>query len=526
MSRNGKEDFTLTVIRQLRERVANYCSNPNCRVLTISAKESTSTNVHIIGEGAHICAVQPNGARYEATMTSEQRKSYDNGIWLCRNCHKIIDSEPKKYPIELLREWKECAEKYSVDNIGKRPKTDEDIEKAQHSLLKGMSIPMKTDAIENVHKNVQKTLELLDPRFKVVSSYNDNKSSFVIYPKKENKTLNLSMAMDFNAQNKSKLENLFKHGEAVLLENITEIKTDSELFNHLIGTENFIPNSLYICPEKKLKAHIQFYTEDDNFLFDSIQTIEGNVTHGIETFSFFASIADVITLSFKKIPISLEVLEDKFSASISFNFEKWEGCELRSINDIDKVYNFINLLLNENVHGIFYVNDYEVASFSTRYFKENTSKSIIYLIRYIYKASKICKTLNYKAILPQNCVLDSDEYEAITEFYENLINKKVYKPIELSSNTTATYLVTEENYDIFSNLTSNDNSSFFFKIQYLDNMKISIFGQEFVLPNVEYLFENFKIKLNINKFTIGDEVEIELIPSDNDSNFKIRYSLK
>ena len=233
MSRNKNEDFTLAIKRQLRERVANYCSNPNCRVLTISTKESNSTSIHIIGEGAHICAVQPNGARYDIKMTSAQRKSFDNGIWLCRNCHKIIDSEPEKYSVKLLKEWKKDAEEYSVENIGKRPKTDIDIQEAQRNLLSAMPLNSISNAIDNVHKSVKQSLENLDPRFSVIPSYQNGQTYYTIQPKVKEERLKLSIDIDHNYTNNLEFEELFKHGKSISLNNITSINTDSLMWERL-----------------------------------------------------------------------------------------------------------------------------------------------------------------------------------------------------------------------------------------------------------------------------------------------------
>lgn len=61
-----------------------------------------------IGVAAHICAAAPGpGARrYRADMTSEERKSFDNGIWLCQDCSKAIDSDDPAFSEKVLHGWK------------------------------------------------------------------------------------------------------------------------------------------------------------------------------------------------------------------------------------------------------------------------------------------------------------------------------------------------------------------------------------------------------------------------------------
>jgi hypothetical protein len=45
-------------------------------------------------------------------MTSEQRRSAENGIWLCTKCARIIDSsEGEAWPVAMLEAWKRDAER-------------------------------------------------------------------------------------------------------------------------------------------------------------------------------------------------------------------------------------------------------------------------------------------------------------------------------------------------------------------------------------------------------------------------------
>ncbi len=72
---------------------------------------STDPNKSInVGVAAHITAASPGGPRYDPALSSEERRSAENGIWLCQNHAKMIDNDPARYPTEVLREWKETAE--------------------------------------------------------------------------------------------------------------------------------------------------------------------------------------------------------------------------------------------------------------------------------------------------------------------------------------------------------------------------------------------------------------------------------
>lgn len=63
-----------------------------------------------IGQAAHIAAAAPDGPRYDPHMTVEERISATNGMWLCSNCHLLIDRNPTEYPIEKLNAIKRAAE--------------------------------------------------------------------------------------------------------------------------------------------------------------------------------------------------------------------------------------------------------------------------------------------------------------------------------------------------------------------------------------------------------------------------------
>ena len=104
---NNRDDFTQATKNRLAKQARFHCSNPSCRKLT-SAPTSDGSKEMSIGVAAHICAAAPGpGARrYRADMTPEQRKSHENGIWLCQDCAKAIDSDDPTFSETLLQSWK------------------------------------------------------------------------------------------------------------------------------------------------------------------------------------------------------------------------------------------------------------------------------------------------------------------------------------------------------------------------------------------------------------------------------------
>ena len=85
-------------------RSGDRCAFPGCgRPLTVDGNLSDTA---IVGEAAHIAGEKPGSARYDDSMTDEQRNHYDNLIYLCRDHHVQIDKQHLDYSIDDLRQMK------------------------------------------------------------------------------------------------------------------------------------------------------------------------------------------------------------------------------------------------------------------------------------------------------------------------------------------------------------------------------------------------------------------------------------
>jgi len=80
--------------------------------MTAGPGETDSGLVARKGRACHICAASPDGPRYDSNQTEEQRKSIDNGVWLCANCSDLIDKNGGvDFDPADLRKWKKDHEK-------------------------------------------------------------------------------------------------------------------------------------------------------------------------------------------------------------------------------------------------------------------------------------------------------------------------------------------------------------------------------------------------------------------------------
>jgi hypothetical protein len=91
-------------------RSGGICAFPKCRKhLTYDAKVGDDT---YIAEAAHICGDKPGSARYDASMSAEERDSVHNLLYLCTDHHTIIDKVEADWPASALQELKEAHEKH------------------------------------------------------------------------------------------------------------------------------------------------------------------------------------------------------------------------------------------------------------------------------------------------------------------------------------------------------------------------------------------------------------------------------
>ncbi len=118
----NRDEFSVLTRDRLAKRVGVRCSNPSCRKLTTGPR-SESSHIINIGVAAHITAAASGGPRFDPSLSSEERESAENGIWLCQNCAKMIDNDPARYSTELLRRWKGDTEASTLAELEGKPTT-------------------------------------------------------------------------------------------------------------------------------------------------------------------------------------------------------------------------------------------------------------------------------------------------------------------------------------------------------------------------------------------------------------------
>ena len=112
-----RHNFSEPTKKTIAERVAWRCSFPGCSAATIGPNPNNPEKSIKNGKACHIAAASPNGPRYDASQTEEERKSHKNGIWMCSLHADLIDSDEDSFSVSTLKQWKEIAECTAYDKL-------------------------------------------------------------------------------------------------------------------------------------------------------------------------------------------------------------------------------------------------------------------------------------------------------------------------------------------------------------------------------------------------------------------------
>ena len=154
-TKRTRDDFTQPTIRTLAMRVNFRCSR--CGITTVGP-HSDPHKAKKIGEAAHIEAAAGGGARANPKLSEQERKDINNGIWLCGNCHTIIDRDEKKFTVEYLRKLKQEAEQRADEELGvQMPRVD------RSTVTPPLQRPERAEHFTGREKELDELLDKLQP---------------------------------------------------------------------------------------------------------------------------------------------------------------------------------------------------------------------------------------------------------------------------------------------------------------------------------------------------------------------------
>ena len=517
----ARDNFSASIKQKLRERVGNKCSNPDCESVTTGPGLEPEKVVHL-GDAAHICAASPEGPRYDPTMTSQQRKSISNGIWLCTACARRVDHDKSGFSVDLLLEWKVKAEAKASDEIGKKAIDRTTVSKEIASILTGTPT-LSSHVIVSAHTAVTSALEKLDPRFTVDSKFENNRTSFEINTK-ENVKLKLKIKENSSDDFGLRIKRLLEEGEELKIPGSSILATGSPLLDHVINSTSGsggVGVLSFSAPLHKALIKVHFENEAGVRVLE-IDDIQGHFQSGFKFLKFFGKIFEgLVDLVIK---ISSEDTR-KLKATIDFGLKSWENLNVCELPNIDELNNFCLAILNDNLISVrIKFKGKEVVGAKAKLLElHDLVSNIISRIFYIKRAATLSKILN-KPIYYKDSEISEDDFYRLKNYTAQGLPNLTHKVETLPNGVfSSTIVLDADNAD--QKVIYDADVPLSIMIQEESSSTILVFGQEIILPRKKIFFNGVtpKIKEIIEECEGERTAVVDWIPS-NDFCWAVEYS--
>ena len=338
-----RDDFSETTKYELCVRAANLCSR--CRVFTIGSTDAGDRK-NSVGVAAHICAAAsgPGAKRWDATQTRAERKHFDNGIWMCYSCSKLIDNEEVFHTVAHLKQMKALHQSYVSSLVGVIPMAPFEAEnkiragilEATISLITKAGSPANFD-VSAVVEGYEQSINSIDPNFKVVVTATSGSVVHELIPITDpSPEIQLVFNDDeANASADRAWQNMTEVGEPIHIPTKDFKFVGSKLFEHL--NEMAAGGTLTLIPSKRrLETCIYFVSDEAEF---ELATTDSFMGKGSKKFDIEGSALDgFFTYRY------LIHNRYKVNATYTFDVAGWLGQpinNLRHYHRIKKAYDFV-----------------------------------------------------------------------------------------------------------------------------------------------------------------------------------------
>lgn len=507
----ARDNFTQAVIEKLRTRVANRCSNPNCRVPT-TGPSCNKVKATIIGVAAHITAAAVGGPRYDSSLTEKARKSMDNGIWLCNNCSVLIDRDIGSYSVELLNQWKIEAEKNAKQELGQKLPHKNDAVDTLTTALTGQSNKLIPNAISNVHKASTNVLEALDPRFAVKSTFSEGTTQFGIFAKQD-VSVSMNIKKEYAQEYTDKFAQLVEHGLDLTISGSAISFEGSKLLEEI--SANLANGTFKLSPQKNIATQKIWLVNRNTSITESFDDIHGEIAHGRKTVSFAGTACnDLFTFKYQ---LGTKTESNIATVNATIGFLKWSGLDVRSLPYFNKIYSLYEKLST----GWDFVTALEIDGSEIFRSKELTIddndllENTFQVLRIIDDARILARSTNIRITFDPNFSFTDNEYCDFQNAVRAADGKFVLGKADLAGNISTNLIVDKEqgNLDRIQQCTEPMN------IEYVetDRSALRIFGQNILLPNKIWHIHAVRPLLSTavnEELPHGSLINIEWIPAD------------
>ena len=509
---SNRDDFPKKIINTLRLRVSNRCSNPDCRVPT-TGPTTDPEKVNNIGIAAHITAASPGGPRYDSSLSTEERKSISNALWLCSICSIRIDRDTSKYGIDDLNNWKKIAEQKADEEVGKKLPDDNYVIESLTTVLTGQSSAFLPNIISNACKASSNALEKLDPRFSVKANHNDGLTNFEIRAKETVET-KLLISSQFADEFFEKYTNFEKHGEKFVIDSLALEIDGSPLLNEIFSQKGRLEITTNLQKKSIQKIWLVNPVSSEILPFYDILGIS---TIGTNSINFEGSCCEKILSMKYRIPIEHQT-KTNINFTFSINFNRWDNKNILTLPYFDSIHEFfkrinegwqVNLSLEIDGKKILAGSSNDIHD--SEYFKLSYSQ-----LNYISAVKGICMILNTPVKYNHAYEYTAEEHYKMIDINQILSSGIGLDRKSITKNASCTL---EANEDI-SNIQAvidGQNTPTTIRFEQLEQEEIAPFSQPILLPRFNHTLSEVKpiIKTDISDLSPGDLVLIEWEPTEN-----------
>ena len=343
ISVSTRDDFSETTKIELLVRAANLCSR--CRVFTIGSTDAGDRK-NSIGVAAHICAAAsgPGAKRYDPNQTKAQRRHFDNGIWMCYSCSKLIDNEETFHTVAHLKEMKTVHQSYVSSLVGVIPMAPFEAEnkiragiiEATISLITKAGSPGNFD-VSAVVEGYEQSINSIDPNFKIVVTATSGSVVHELIPITDPAPQIQIIFNDdeANASADQAWQKMTELGEPIHIPTNDFKFVGSKLFEHLNAM--IAGGTLTLTPSKRrFETCIYFVSDEAEF---ELATTDSFMGKGSKKFDIEGSALDgFFTYRY--------LIYDRYKVNATYTFDVagWLGQpinNLRHYHRIKKAYDFV-----------------------------------------------------------------------------------------------------------------------------------------------------------------------------------------
>ncbi|WP_419175043.1 hypothetical protein [Desulfosediminicola sp.] len=507
-----RDNFSNKVIEILRSRVNNRCSNPDCRVPTTGPTKDPD-KINNIGVAAHITAASPGGPRYDELLSPKERKDISNAIWLCSNCSRDIDNDPKKYTVRVLQECKNIAEKKASEELGTKLPDENYVINSLSSVLTGNSEQFLPRLISNSHKATSNVLEKLDRRFRVISEYRRGVTHFEVHAK-EKVNAQLKVASPYTKEFFEKYTNLENFGEKLVIDSSAISFKGSPLLEKIANNvkgqfeisssfEKDVTIKVWlVCPKTSSVHHVNDFTG---------KAILGKKAITCKT----ESLKGLVELTIRH---NIEASEpDKQNFTFTTHLDKWDNISLERLPYFQQAYDLYNKIKDKWVLHISIEVEGLVISKGCcdNIYNDNFILKILSNLSFIHDVRAICKILKYQVSYDSSFEYSAEFHSHINEIYR-VLSEGISLPAKELNGKARCELVVSDDYSNVNQLVEAKGKPMAIRFDQSEEEKISIFNQEIIVPPFSYqLTETLpKIMSDICNLSAGDIIEVEWEPVD------------